>query len=164
MAPGRARSFAFLGWPDASSAMWNALVDNARRGELPNSPVEIVGADRDAGAIAAARANAERAGVAGDIVFVRQSISALSHGDPPGLVVVNPPYGIRVGDAEPLKNLYAQLGNVMRERRSGWRLAMLSADRALERQTRLPLEERFHTRNGGIPVRFVTAAPAESTP
>jgi putative N6-adenine-specific DNA methylase len=70
---------------------------------------------------------------------------------------VNPPYGVRVGDAGPLKDLYAQLGNVMRKQRRGWTLGLLSADRTLERQTRLPLEERFKTKNGGIPVHLVTA-------
>jgi putative N6-adenine-specific DNA methylase len=157
MAPGRTRAFAFLRWPKADTRMWSALLETARAGELPKAPVKIVGADRDAGAIAAAKANAERAGVANDIVFVKQSISALALADSPGLVVVNPPYGVRVGDAGALKDLYAQLGNVMRRQRSGWTLGLLSADRALERQTRLPLEERFKTKNGGIPVHLVTA-------
>ncbi len=157
MAPGRARTFAFLRWPHADTKMWNAMLESARAGELPSSPVEIVGADRDAGAIAAAKANAERAGVAGDIVFVKQSISALAAAETPGLVVVNPPYGVRVGDTGALKDLYAQLGNVMRKQRPGSTLGLLSADRALERQTKLPLEERFRTKNGGIPVRLVTA-------
>jgi putative N6-adenine-specific DNA methylase len=157
MAPGRARTFAFQRWPNVDSKMWNALIDSARAAELPISPVEIVGADRDAGAINAAKANAERAGVAADIIFVKQSVSALAHADAPGLVVVNPPYGVRVGDTGALRDLYAQLGNVMRKQRSGWTLGVLSADRALERQIRSPLEERFRTRNGGIPVRLVTA-------
>ena len=130
----------------STRTMWNAMLDAARAGELPSSPVEIVGADRDAGAIAAAKANAERAGVADDIVFVKQSISALAAAETPGLVVVNPPYGVRVGDTGALKDLYAQLGNVMRKQRSGSTLAVLSADRALERQTKLPLEERFERR------------------
>src|SRR6185503_18342982 len=155
MAPGRLRQFAFLRWPHVDKKMWTSLLESARAGELPASPVAIVGADRDAGAIAAAKANAERAGVAADIVFVKQAISALATADPPGLVVANPPYGVRVGDVGALKDLYAQLGNVMRKQRPGWTLGLLSADRALERQTRLPLEERFRTKNGGIPVRLV---------
>ena len=157
MAPGRARSFAFLRWPRADLEKWNALLASARAGELSSSPVQIVGADRDAGAISAAKANAERAGVAADVTFVQQSVSALGAANGPGLVVANPPYGVRVGDAGALRDLYAQLGNVMRKQRSGWTLGLLSADRALERQTRLPLEERFKSKNGGIPVRLVTA-------
>jgi putative N6-adenine-specific DNA methylase len=157
IAPGRDRSFAFLTWPEVDGAMWVGLIGAARAGELPRTPVAILGADRDEGAIAAARANAERAGVAGDIDFRAQPISALAPAEPPGLIASNPPYGVRVGETDRLRNLYAQLGNVARARRAGWDLALLSADRQLERQTRLSFEERFKTRNGGIPVHLVVA-------
>jgi putative N6-adenine-specific DNA methylase len=162
MAPGRDRRFAFLRWPDADQTSWQKMLDDARSDELPMSPVEIVGADRDAGAISAAKANAERAGVADDVDFRVQSISALSSAEPPGLIATNPPYGVRVGESDQLRNLYAQLGNIMRNQRAGWSLAMLSADRRLEQQTRLAFEEKLRTRNGGIPVRLVMAAPPAS--
>ncbi|MDB4878255.1 MAG: methylase [Gemmatimonadetes bacterium] len=157
MAPGRARTFAFQRWPETDATMWASLLDAARAGELPKSPVAIAGSDRDDGAIAASRANAERAGVSGDVDFSVQPISALTPADPPGLIASNPPYGVRIGDTTGLRNLYAQLGNVARRQRPGWELALLSADRPLEQQTKLAFEERFRTRNGGIPVHLVVA-------
>ncbi|HEX8945449.1 MAG TPA: THUMP domain-containing protein [Gemmatimonadaceae bacterium] len=157
IAPGRDRDFAFLRWPETDRASWTRLLDDARSGELPASPVEITGADRDAGAIDAARANAERGGVADDIDFRIQPISALGPAEPPGLIASNPPYGARIGESDSLRNLYAQLGNTARAQRPGWTLALLSADQRLEQQTRLAFEEKFRTRNGGIPVRLVTA-------
>jgi putative N6-adenine-specific DNA methylase len=163
IAPGRDRGFAFLRWPEVDRAQWTKLLDDARSGELPASPVEIVGTDRDAGAIEAARANAERAGVADDVEFRVQPISALEPSEPPGLIATNPPYGVRVGEADALRNLYAQLGKVARSARPGWTVALLSAERRLEQQTRLAFEERFQTRNGGIAVRLVTA-PLPSSP
>jgi putative N6-adenine-specific DNA methylase len=157
MAPGRARSFSFQRWPEMDKNMWTSLLETARAGELPAAPVSIAGSDRDEGAIAASRANAERAGVAKDIDFSVQPISALSPAAARGLIASNPPYGVRLGDTTGLRNLYAQLGNVVRRQRPGWDVALLSADRPLERQTQLPFEERFRTRNGGIPVRLVVA-------
>jgi putative N6-adenine-specific DNA methylase len=157
MAPGRDRAFAFQSWPSFDHDAWTTLIDAAREQELAASPVQIDGADRDEGAVAAAKANAERAGVSADIVFSKRSISALPAADGPGLVAINPPYGVRVGESEALRNLYAQLGNVLRAKRPGWTLAMLSADKNLERQTNLALHERFKARNGGIPVHLVTA-------
>ena len=159
IAPGRDREFAFLRWPEVERATWTKLVDDARAGELPSAPVEIAGADRDAGAIDAARANAERAGVAADIEFHVEPISALAPAEPPGLIAINPPYGVRIGESDDLRNLYAQLGNVVRKQRAGWTLALLAADKRLEQHTRLAFEEKFRTRNGGIPVRLVTAPP-----
>lgn len=157
MAPGRNREFAFQRWPGVDARIWTTLLAEARAGELSKAPVEIVGADRDAGAIVASRANAQRAGVAEDVRFIEQPVSALSPADPPGLVASNPPYGVRVGESDPLRNLYAQLGNVLRRRRPGWTLALLSADARLEQQTRLPFAEALRTRNGGIPVRLMVA-------
>lgn len=157
MAPGRNRAFAFLQWPEADSARWAELLDEARDGEAPRCSASIAGSDRDAGAITAAAANAARAGVSADISFSTEPISALSSADAPGLIASNPPYGVRIGDGTDLRNLYAQLGNVARRRRSGWDLALLSADRPLERQMGLAFEQRLRTSNGGIPVRLVMA-------
>ena len=118
--------------------------------------MSIAGYDRDDGAIAAARANAARAGVLDDIAFEAQPISALAGAEPPGLIASNPPYGVRIGEKDRLRNLYAQIGNVARRGRRV-DLALLSADRSLERHTALDFEQRFATRNGGIPVRLVVA-------
>lgn len=163
MAPGRDRSFSFVRWPGFDASVWTSLLDSARSQELQRAPVAISGADRDAGAVAAARANAERAGLASDVEFREQPISAMSPDGGSGLIATNPPYGVRVGEVDRLRNLYAQLGNLLRSRRAGWRLAMLSAEKTLDRQLQLPLEERLRTRNGGIAVRVVTA-PAQSDP
>jgi len=157
IAPGRDRRFAFLDWPETDLADWKSLVDRARDDELKRAPVGITGADRDAGAIDAARANAERAGVLPDLDLRVQPISELAPDESHGLIVSNPPYGARVGERDRLRNLYAQLGNVVRRKRPEWTLALLLADRQLEAQVGLPFRDVFETRNGGIPVRFVTA-------
>jgi putative N6-adenine-specific DNA methylase len=157
LAPGRARSFAFERWPAHDTAMWKAVRDEALAKERPAPGVPIAASDRDAGAVAATIANAARAGVTADVAVAQQAVSALRVSEGPGLLIVNPPYGIRVGDKAPLRNLFAQLGNVARAQAAGWRLAMLSADRDLERQLRLPLTEQWKSTNGGIPVRLVTA-------
>ena len=157
IAPGRRRTFAFEQWPAHDAALWSSVRDEALSRERPAAGVPIQAADRDAGAIAATEANAERAGVGSDVSIARQSLSALRLSGGPGLLIVNPPYGIRVGDKRPLRDLFAQLGNVARSQAAGWRLAMLSADRDLERQVRVAFEERWRSTNGGIPVRLVTA-------
>jgi putative N6-adenine-specific DNA methylase len=107
------------------------------------------------GAIAAATANAERAGVLADLQLEVQPLSALEPPTGKGWLVSNPPYGQRVGERAPLRDLYATLGKVARERLQGWHLTLLSADRALERQVRVPFEAVLETRNGGIAVRVV---------
>ncbi len=88
---------------------------------LDHVPASIQGSDRDAGAIEASRANAERAGVLNDIEFTVRAMSAI---EPIGAgdVITNPPYGQRVGGADAhgdVRNLYAQLGKVLRAKCAG---------------------------------------------
>ena len=74
--------------------------------------------------------------------------------------MTNPPYGVRVGERTRLRDLYAQLGNVLRAKCPGWDVAMLTAHPELERQTGSPLEPRFTTENGGLRVRLMRGAGA----
>lgn len=165
IAPGRHRRFAFENWPSFDRRAWEALLAEADEQTLPRAPVAIEGSDRDAGAIEAATANAERAGVSADIGFRRVALSALEPPPGPGWIITNPPYGHRVGEAKLLRDLFARFGQVVRTRCPGYRAAMLSANRVLEGQTGLPWEEVFQTTNGGIRVRLVVTPgiPAESS-
>lgn len=163
MAPGRGRRFAAEAWPglgpnvETRDATWATARAQAAARELPHSPVPISGHDRDAGAITAALSNAERAGVSGDVEFSRQSVSQLPADDREGWLVTNPPYGARIGERTALRDLYATLGRVLCEHRPTWHLTMLSADRMLEAQLRIPLHDTLRTTNGGIPVRVVSS-------
>ncbi len=157
VAPGISRTFACERWPSAPRARFDALRADARSQARPRAGAPILASDRDAGAVASARANAARAGVAADIEFREIPLSALAPPAGPGLLLTNPPYGARVGGKNPLRDLYAQLGNVARQRCARWTLAFISADRSLESQVRLPLADVLRFRNGGIPVRLVHA-------
>jgi putative N6-adenine-specific DNA methylase len=112
--------------------------------------VPIVGSDRDAGAIAASVANAERANVSGDIEWLQRPVSATESIAASGLVATNPPYGKRVRGGPDVRNVYAQFGNTMRRMPAGWRVAMYATDARLAHQTRLSLQQEFQTVNGGI--------------
>ncbi|MFN8574052.1 MAG: hypothetical protein U0132_18490 [Gemmatimonadaceae bacterium] len=158
--PGLSRTFAFQRWPDFDQALWERVRGAAEAGILPSAGIPIIASDRDQGAIKSALDNAKRAGVLGDIVFEAKPISASSA--PPnvgrGLLLSNPPYGVRVGDRDSLRDLYARFGSVLRERFAGWDLALISADRRLEAQLRVSLRDVLSFSNGGIPVRLVVGS------
>lgn len=163
MAPGLARSFAMERWPGADGAAYNAVRQAARDAILPGVGAPIVLRDRDAGAIAAARANAERAGVLGDLHIEQGALSEtdLAGLGPRGLLLTNPPYGLRVSDGADLRALYARLGDVLRTGGHGWRLGMLvPPDRALAGQLRLRLTPAVRTTNGGLPVELLLSDQA----
>ena len=160
IAPGLQRKFQFMSWPTFDGGVWNERLEKARDSITP-SVERIRGSDRDAGAIQAAARNAERAGVADTIQFSTQAMSGsiaeledVVKGT--GWILTNPPYGVRMGESDDLRNLYARLGTELRTKQ-GWRVGILTSDAALIRQTRLSLVPRFSTSNGGIPVSFLVS-------
>jgi putative N6-adenine-specific DNA methylase len=153
--PEEPRRYAFQEWPGYNAALWTELVAHARAEVRPAAGAPILASDRDAGAIAAATANAARAGVLADLDLAVRPLSALESPAGPGWIVTNPPYGVRVGERAPLRDLYAAIGKVARQHLQGWHLTFLSADRHLERQVGIPLESVLETRNGGIAVRVM---------
>jgi putative N6-adenine-specific DNA methylase len=157
LAAGQPRQYAFMQWPDFDAALWQQILEEAverQRSRTARSEgrIRIAGSDRDAGAIAAAQANAARAHMAGWIELETQPFSALSAGENKGSIVTNPPYGLRVSPNRDVRNLYAQFGNVLRGGFGGWRLAVLCSDRQLLGQLGIPLDTSTTFVNGGVSV------------
>ncbi len=153
LAPGRARGFAFEALPTFDPAAFAAL---RARVSVPVSDARMHGSDRDAGAVRMATENAGRAGVADRVSFACLSVSALEPpAGGPGLVLVNPPYGGRIGNRKLLFGLYAALGGVLSDRFAGWRVGIITADAGLARATGLPLAPPGPpVPHGGLSVRL----------
>jgi len=157
--PGWRRRFAFETWPEFKPSVWGYVRGEAEKNILERAAVPIVAADRDAGAVEACAANAGRAGVSDDLSILRTALTnTLSDPDvtdlPPGLVLTNPPYGVRVGDSGRLRDLYASLGNAMRGPLAAWSLGFVTADPALAAATGLPLRPTLATVTGGLRIQF----------
>ncbi|MEZ4453999.1 MAG: hypothetical protein R3B09_31365 [Nannocystaceae bacterium] len=163
IAPGLRRRFAFMGWPgfagDAQGeGAWEGLVAAARSEGRAAAPAPIGASDRDPGAIAAAQANAARAGVDGVITITRAELAEARAPCERGLVVMNPPYGVRIGERRGLARRYAALGEALRRGFAGaglaWRAAILAPAGGLARETGLELAPRLRLKNGGIAVEL----------
>ncbi len=156
--PGRNRHFAFEQLAGFDAARWQAM----QAAETFREPaIRFFGSDRDAGVVKAAQQNARRAGVDAFTSFRQQSISDLVPPEgPAGLVIVNPPYGTRIGDKKPLFALYGALGQVLTNRFSGWRVGMITTDGALAAATGLAFEPPGPPAlHGGLKVTLFRAGP-----
>lgn len=134
--PGRSRSFAFEQLATFDKAAWELL-----RGRSTSVKTELrfYGSDRDAGAIRMSRENAERAGVAGLTEFQQLPVNDLvARPGPAGLVIINPPYGSRIGEKQRLVPLYRMLGQVLLTRFAGWRVGLVTSEAPLAKATGLP--------------------------
>ncbi len=139
--PGRAREFAFESLPSFDADAF-ARLRQTTAAISPETGVRFFGFDRDPGAIRMAEENASRAGVADICQFACIDIADLQAPDSegPGLVILNPPYGARIGNKAPLASLYRTLGSTLKAQFSGWRVAIIATDQNLVRATGLGLE------------------------
>lgn len=158
--PGRSRSFAFEQLAGFDAAAWSELKEKLH-GAPRDVDLTFQGSDRNAGAVEMAAANAERAGVAGCTRFIQAAVSDLQRPDgPPGLVIVNPPYGARIGNKKLLFALYGALGQVLKERFSGWRAGVVTSDTSLAKATQLPfLPTGAPVAHGGLKIRLFKTGP-----
>jgi putative N6-adenine-specific DNA methylase len=134
--PGRTRHFAFEKFANFDVMAWQRMLE-VKSARVPT--IKFYGSDRDAGAIDMSCANAVRAGVESFTEFKQCSISDIvPPSEIPGLVIVNPPYGARLGDKKKLFSLYSTLGRTLAARFAGWRVGIIAADHTLANMTELP--------------------------
>ena len=159
-APGLLREYwGFTAWKQHHANVWAALLDEARsrrsRGLARLPPIR--GYDRDPGAVRTALDNVERAGLHGYVHIERRELEACApaHAADTGLVVVNPPYGERLGSASELPALYARLGRTLKDRFQGWHAAVFTGNPDLGKHLGLRAK-RLHTLyNGRIECRLL---------
>jgi len=152
IAPGGQRHFAFESWPSHDAKRWEARP----RVKAPAGPVPLLrGTDLNSGQLGVARRNAKRALAFEALTLERMDATKLAKADgPPGLVVANLPYGIRVGEKSELQVLYTAVGASLKQAAPGWKFAFLLQEG--EEALGLTLDAVHEVNNGGIRCRVVT--------
>lgn len=165
--PGRGRHFAFEQFANFDAIAW----ENMRRAAgsrriAPPEGLRFYGSDRDRGAVDMSQANAARAGVDALTEFKQHAISDLQPPNgPPGLVIVNPPYGTRIGDRKKLPPLYRALGQTLTARFGGWRVGIVGIEKSLADETGLPfLQPGPPVSHGGLRVTLFLTGPLPNYP
>lgn len=164
IAPGLLRPhWGFSAWRGHDRPTWEGLLAAARMrraaglARLGRTPGRIRGSDQDPTAVRAALANLTRAGLAGHVRIEPGALADCRPGpsQQPGLLVVNPPYGERLGAGDDLPALYAELGATLRAHFDGWQAAVLTGNPELGKRMRLRAQ-RLHTLyNGPIECRLL---------
>ncbi|NJD07009.1 MAG: bifunctional 23S rRNA (guanine(2069)-N(7))-methyltransferase RlmK/23S rRNA (guanine(2445)-N(2))-methyltransferase RlmL [Methylococcaceae bacterium] len=154
VAPGLDRQyFGFLGWKNHDRELWERLLEEAgRRRErgLAGLRCAIAGYDRDRRAIHAALENLDRAGLRGVVHIERRELSAARPRKERGLLVANPPYGERLGEASELPALYAELGGVLRQQFLGWKASVFTGNPELAFRLGIRARRFYRLYNGAL--------------
>ncbi len=152
-APGLMRRFGFEKLQNFDKAAWVKIRQEAREQIVPVT-APIAGSDNDRHMIRAAEHNAEAAEVAELIRFeVKDAQNVRPNGDN-GIMISNPPYGVRLAEMQALQALYPQLGSWLKQHYAGWLIGMFTGDRDMPKFMRLSPKRKIPLYNGNLDCRL----------
>jgi putative N6-adenine-specific DNA methylase len=154
IAPGGHRSFGFEKLKNFDRAAWERMQADALAREKPRTALPIYGSDLYGDELRYARANANSAGLDGVITLKQANVLEMPAPASSGVIVTNPPYGVRLGDTDDLAAFYPKLGDALKQKFSGWRAYILSGDMALPKLIRLSASKRTVLFNGALECRL----------
>ena len=151
MAPGLRRSFAFEEWNWVSDRLIQEVRTEAAQKVDRELELDIMGCDIDARMVEIAKANAQAAGVAGDITFKQMRVQDLRSDKINGVIISNPPYGERLSDDAGVTKLYAEMGQVFAPLKT-WSKFILTSDEAFETKYGSQADKKRKLYNGTLKV------------
>lgn len=151
MAPGLRRSFAFEEWNWISDRLIQEVRTEAAKKVDRELELDIMGCDIDARMVEIAKANAQVAGVAGDITFKQMRVQDLRSDKINGVIISNPPYGERLSDDAGVTKLYAEMGQVFAPLKT-WSKFILTSDEAFETKYGSQADKKRKLYNGTLKV------------
>ena len=151
MAPGIRRSFAFEEWNWISDRLIQEVRTEAAKKVDRELELDIMGCDIDARMVEIAKANAQAAGVAGDITFKQMRVQDLRSDKINGVIISNPPYGERLSDDAGVTKLYAEMGQVFAPLKT-WSKFILTSDEAFETKYGSQADKKRKLYNGTLKV------------
>ena len=152
-APGLMRRFGFEKLKNFDAALWKKLQHEAET-QIRPAPAPISGSDNDRHMIRAAVANAQAAEVDTFIRFeVKDAQDTRPNGEG-GILISNPPYGVRLAEVQALQALYPQLGAWLKQHYAGWLAGMFTGDRDMPKFMRLSPKRKIPLYNGNLDCRL----------
>ena len=154
IARGLGRHFAFEHLNNFDRRRWQELLQQSTARQKPKYPLAIYGSDLSGAAIKSARTNLAAAGLDKIVTLKQANVLEISAPAKEGILVTNPPYGVRLGEQQELANFYPKLGDVLKKNFTGWRAYLLSADLRLPKLIRLATSKRTPLFNGALECRL----------
>ena len=154
IAPGSKRAFGFEKLSNFDAKLWNSLRESALKKAKPVEFAKIYGSDADLRAVRVAKQNLEQAGLLEAVQLAHSEFTQTSAPAGEGVMVANPPYGVRIGEDEELAELYPKMGETLKRKFAGWNAYFLTNDMRLPKLMRLAPSKRTPLFNGPLECRL----------
>ena len=154
IAPGLGRDFAFERMLRMDAKAWTRMKTEAQKACQPVRPLPIFGSDVMGRSLRDADSNLKAAGLREAVTLSKADILEIEPPAESGVLVMNPPYGVRLGEEEELAALYPKLGDVLKQKFANWRAYIISADANLPRLIHLSASKKTPLFNGALECRL----------
>lgn len=153
-APGIARNFGFERLLIHDATQWERQREAAKAKQVAAAPSAIYASDRDPAMVEIAQRTFRGAGIADDIRLKQSDILELLAPAVQGVMVINPPYGVRLSRRDELESFYPKLGDWLKQRFAGWRAYVLTGDARVPKLIGLTPSKRIPLFNGALECRL----------
>lgn len=154
IAPGLNRKFASQNWPIVKEEYWKNAKTEARKKIDLDSDIKIYASDISKKAIEIAKENAIEAGVDDCIeFFVKDVMKIREPMCPNGVLITNPPYGERIGEAEDIHNIHKTLGKVFGKDKT-WSVYAITSVDSFEKDFGRKADRKRKLFNGDVRVDY----------
>ncbi|MGZ8271524.1 MAG: THUMP domain-containing class I SAM-dependent RNA methyltransferase [Methylophilus sp.] len=154
IAPGLKRDFGFEKLKNFESDTWKKIKNTALKAMKPVSFQKIYGSDMDLRAVRVAKQNLQEAGLIEAVQLSHVEFTALVPPADSGVMVANPPYGVRIGEDEELATLYPKMSVTLKQKFSGWNTYFLTNDLRMPKLMRLSPSKKTPLFNGPLECRL----------
>jgi putative N6-adenine-specific DNA methylase len=154
IAPGLNRNFGFEKLKNFESDTWKKIKNAALKAVKPTSFQKLYGSDMDLRAVRVTKQNLTEAGLSDAVQLAHVSFTEAVPPADGGILVANPPYGVRIGEDEELALLYPKMGETLKRKFAGWNTYFLTNDLRLPKLMRLTPSKRTPLFNGPLECRL----------
>ncbi len=154
IAPGSQRDFGFEKLKNFDESLWTKLRQEALKKTKPVVFSKIYGSDADLRAVRIAKQNLQQAGLLDAVQLAQLEFTQVPAPAGEGVMVANPPYGVRIGEDEELAALYPKMGETLKRNFAGWNAYFLTTDMRLPKLMRLSPSKRTPLFNGPLECRL----------